>query len=348
MNLNIYRTQILLGAVERILPAHSFFRSTFFPNLQTFVTEEVLLDYKKSKRKMAPFVAPRVGGITMDRQGYRTDKYAAPKIAPQRAITVDDLVIRGMGENVFSQRTPEQRQSELIGKDLAELDEMIARREEWMCRELLLNGKITMKGYIDRDNNTYVEQLLDYGFTNKEILTGGAVWSAETSAIYADLARWRLNIIQRSGRAPKVAILGQNASAEFCADSDINEKLKQYNGLFAELRPVIQDDALTHIGRLPELGLDLYTYNEWYIDDDGTEKPMMPVDHVILGRPGMGEILYGAVTQMESDGQFYTYEGTRVPKSWADTNNEQRMVRLSGRPVPKPEDIDDWFVAKVL
>jgi hypothetical protein len=347
MNLNIYRTQTLLGAIEKILRPHTFFCSTFFPTFQTFVTEEVMLDFRKSKRKMAPFVAPRVGGITMERQGYRTDKYTAPKIAPQRAITIDDLVVRGIGENVFSQRTPADRQAELLVRDLSELDDMIARRCEWMCRELMLNGKITMNGFIDSQNKNFVEQSLDYGFTNKEVLSGTDLWSNSGSGKLAQLKEWRLNVIQKSGKAPTMVVMGQSAADAFLADGDVSDKLKQFNSSQFLIQPKIVDDALTYIGRLNELGLDLYTYNDWYIDDDGAEKPMMPVDQVLLARPAIGELLYGAVTQLDN-GQFVTYEGSRIPKSWADDENEQRMIRLSSRPVPKPEDIDDWFVAKVL
>lgn len=347
MNLNIYRAQTLLGAVQKMMPLRTFFRNTFFPGFQTFVTEDVLLDFKKGKRKMAPFVAPRIGGVTMDRQGYRTDKYAAPKIAPQRSVTVDDLVIRGMGENVFSQRTPADRQAELLGRDLAELDGFTTRREEWMIRELLFNGSITMKGYIDIKNSNFVEQTLDYGFTNKEVLLTTALWSAGTSTKLADLKRWRLEVIQKSGRAPTMVIFGQAAADAFLADADVGEKLKQFNSTMVQINPSVKDDALTYIGRLNELGLELYTYNDWYLDDDGTEYPFVPTDQLLMARPDLGEVLYGAVTQLDN-GQFVTYEGTRVPKSWADDENEQRMLRLTSRPVPKPEDVDDWFVAKVL
>lgn len=349
LNLNIYRTQTLLAAVEKRMPLRTFFKDTFFPGAgQTFVTEEVLLDFRKGKRKMAPFVAPRVGGITMDRQGYRTDKYTAPKIAPQRVITMDDLVIRGIGENVFSQRTPAARQSELLGRDLGELDEMIARREEWMIRELLVNGKIVMKGFIDQNNANYVDQEIDYGFSNKEVLAGAALWSAGTSTKMADLKRWRLQVIQKSGKAPTMVIMGQTAADKFLADADVSDKLKQFNATMLSINPAVKDDALTYIGRLNELALDIYTYNDWYLDDDGvTEYPLVPVDTVILARPNLGEFLYGAVTQLDG-GQFITYEGTRIPKSWADDENDQRWLRLSARPVPKPEDIDDWFVGKVL
>lgn len=347
MDINIYQTQTLLAAATRMMPVNTFLRSTFFPGVLTFVTEEVMLDVKKGKRKMAPFVAPRVGGITIDRQGYRTDKYAAPKIAPQRGITVDDLVIRGMGENVFSKRTPADRQAELLGRDLAELDDMISRREEWMVAQLLFNGKITMKGYIDYNNSKYVEQDLDYSFGNKVVLTSGSLWTDSGADIYGDLKEWRLAVIQSSGKAPTICVMGQSAANAFMNNEDIQKKMNMYHTLLADINPVIKSDAITYIGRLPELGLDIYTYNDWYLDDDGTEYPFVPVDHVFLGRPGMGEVLYGAVTQMDND-QFFTIEGARVPKSWADNNNEQRMLRLISRPVPKPESVDDWYVAQVL
>jgi hypothetical protein len=347
LNLNIYRTQTMLAAIQKMMPARTFFKSTFFSGMTTFVTEEVLLDFRKGKRKMAPFVAPRVGGITMERQGYRTDKYRAPKIAPQRQITIDDLVIRGIGENIFSQRTPAERQTELLGRDLAELDDMITRREEWMIRELLFTGKITMKGYVDYNNKSFIEETLDYQVTNKETLAGASAWSANTSKKLADLKRWRLEVIQKSGRAPTMVIMGQDAADAFLSDSDVADKLKQFNGRILEVNPVVQDDALTYIGRIHDLGLDIYTYDEWFLDDDGNEYPMVPPNQVLLARPNMGEMLYGAVTQMDN-GQFYTYEGARIPKSWSDDENEQRMIRLSSRPVPKPEDVDDWFVATVL
>lgn len=347
MDINIYRTQTLLRAVEKMMPLRTFFRTTFFPGMDTFVTEEVMLDFKKGKRKMAPFVAPRVGGITMDRQGYRTDKYKAPKIAPQRAITVDDLVMRGMGENVFSQRTPADRQAELLGKDLAEMEEMVTRREEWMIRELLFNGKIVMKGYIDNSNANIVEQELDYLFTQKEILLADDRWGQVAATIYDNLKAWRLEVIKSSGKAPTMVLLGQSAADEFLKDADILGKFDKINFALGQINPIVRDDALTYLGRLTELGLDLYTYNDWYLDDDGTEYPFVPADHILMARPNLGEILYGAVTQMEN-GQFTTVEGSRVPKSWADNQNEQRMIRLSSRPTPKPEDVDDWLVAKVL
>jgi hypothetical protein len=60
----------------------------------------------------------------------------------------------------------------------------------------------------------------------------------------------------------------------------------------------------------------------------------------------MNKRLYGGVTQMEN-GNFVTYEGIRVPKSWADEKNEVRMLRVTSRPLPAPDDVDNWYVATV-
>ena len=66
--------------------------------IETFVTEKVDVDIKKGKRKMAPFVARRLGGITVDRGGFSTETYTTPYIAPQRAITAYDIMNRVWGK----------------------------------------------------------------------------------------------------------------------------------------------------------------------------------------------------------------------------------------------------------
>lgn len=349
MNLDLYKTTTVLQAVRKMMPLRKFFTSTFFPNPKTFVTEDVIFDYKKGKRPMAPFVAPRRGGITVARDGYKTKKYTAPKIAPQRILTLDDLVTRGMGENLFSQQTPAGRQAQLLGTDLAELDDMISRRLEWMARELVLGKSIVVRGYIDKLDEDFIDDEIDFGFTNKVTLASTAKWDDAGSdrKKYNNLKTWRLNVIRSSGIAPTMAIFGQGAAEKFLADPQIKEFLDQQNATIALMNPSVQDEALTYLGKLPGLGLELYTYDDWFIDDNNVEQPYIPDDIVILCRPNLGGISYGAVTQMEADGQFHTYEGTRIPKSWASQDSDARMIRLTSRPIPIPDDVDGWFVADV-
>jgi len=347
VNLKLYQTITMLPAIQKMIAPTSFLKNTFFPDGETFVTEEVLLDFTKGKRKMAPFVAPRVGGITMTREGYKTERYLAPKIAPQRVITVDDLVIRGLGENIVSSKTPQQRQVELLGKDIKELTAMITRRQEWMSAQALLYGKVVMKGFIDRSDKDFVTQELDFNFTNKEILEGSDRWG-QGGNIYEDLENWKLEITKKTDINVDMVIMGRDALKAFRNDANIQKLMDIRNMNNIEYKPVYKGEGVSYIGRIAELNLDIYTYDSWYLDDDNVLKPFIPANTVVLARANLGETLYGAITQMESSEQFITYDGKIIPRSWADVNAEARMIRLASRPVPKPNDADEWFVAQVV
>lgn len=351
MAINIYETRTMLQAINKMLPVNTFLRDTFFPDVKTFVTEKVDVDFKKGKRRMAPFVARTKGGITVDRQGFRTDTYTTPYIAPQRVLTKNDINARMLGEDVYSTRTPEQRAQELLATDLSELDEMIVRREEWLCRQILLTGTATIRGWVDQvGGSEYVEDLIDFGFTNHETLLDTHTWDADTSDKYGDLQRIRLAIIIASGMSPNVCIMASNVADLFINDSKIQKLLDVRNMTIGmiNIKPRLQGvDGVTYIGTLTGLGIELYTYDEWFLDDDDETYAMIPDDYLIMGRTNTGSRLYGAVTQIEFDDEFHTYEGTRIPKVWADRNNDKKMIRVASRPLPKPEDVDSWYTLKV-
>ena len=337
--IKIYSTRTMMTAISLMKPVYTFLRDTFFPNVETYVTEHVDVDFKKGKRKMAPFVAPRIGGVIMDRQGFVTNTYKIPKIAPERVITQDDIKNRGMGEAIYSQKTPEERAKELLASDLIELDDYITRREEWMCRETLFNGKVIMTG-------EGFEQVVDYGFTNKEALSGSALWTDLNSDPVTYLKNKRLAIIQKTGKAPDICVMASDVVDTFIQHPKVKELLDIQRLNVGSIEPSIKDPSLTFIGKLPSVGIEIYSYDEWFVDDDGVEKPMVPTGTILLGSRKSNKIVYGAITQIEK-GEFVTIEGMRIPKSWVDEDNEIRKVRLSARPLPVPGDIDSWYVSVV-
>lgn len=364
-NISLYDTRTLLDAVQRIMPARSFLRDTFFPQVKTFVTENVDVDYRKGKRRVAPFVARGAGGITMDRQGFVTRNYTPPLVAPQRKLTVEDINARQMGENVYSQKTPEERQASLIADDLVFFEDAITRREEIMCRDILYTGKCTIKGYIDDTQSNYVEDEIDYGFSQMVTLSGTDLWSASTTSHpYENLKSWRREVLQNSGSAPNIAIFSSDIVEDFVFHPEIKDILNR-NIILGVMQPTTAGFAtnmeatssislndyqgqLTFVGTLPGLGLEIYEYDEWYDDETGVTQPMIPAGTVLLGKKGMAKRYYGAVTQLEMSGDFMTYEGQRVPKVWSNIDADARMIRMSTRPVPAPDVIEDWLVAKVV
>lgn len=347
--IKLYQTQTLLKPIKSMPKAHTFLADTFFPNSETFLTEEVLLDVKKGKRKMAPFVAPRVGGVTIAREGYKTQKITAPRLAPQRAMTIDDVSSRLIGESIVSTLTPEQRQLRLLTDDLEELGDSIIRRKEWLSAQVLFQGKAILKGYADQNGDVTIEQVIDFEFTQSETLSGTDLWTNSESDPYENLSEWRKQIIKECGVAPTIVVLGEDAYQALINNEKFMDKFNKLNAKFGNIEPSVNNEAITFVGKLPGLGLELYTYDDWYLDEDGKEYPFVPSDKVLMAVAKKGGFAYGAITQMDEKAQkFVTYEGEMVPKQWADTNNEQFMIRLSSRPVPKPFDVNSWLVATVV
>lgn len=336
-----YTTRELLQALELRKPLRTLF-CNFFPTSNTHIAEILEFDVKKGKRVMAPFVAPRKGGKIIKREGFNTKTLRTPRIAPERILTIDDIDKRGFGENIYSNKTPEQRSNELFAKDMTDLEETIQRRKEWMARQIILEGKIDVQ-----DVEEGVDIQIDFGFTNTETLAGGAKWDTDTSKPLEDLKRWRRAVIKQTGKAPTICIMGTKAFDQFMANKAIQRAFDLKNFLVGKIEPRVVDPSLTYGGRLTELDLDIYSYDEWFIDDDGVEKPMLPENKILLLPDEIGSFEYGAVTQMES-GQFVTYAAEVVPKTWNDEKNEVKMLRMTSRPIPKPIDVDSWYVATVV
>ena len=137
-----YTTREMVEALELIPPVRNFLTRTFFPRERTHTAEKIEVDVKKGKRIMAPFVSPRIGGKVITRQGFQTNEFTTPRIAPERVLTVDDISKRTLGENIYSKKTPSEREDELLADDIRELDDAIQRRIEWMSRQVIFEGKL--------------------------------------------------------------------------------------------------------------------------------------------------------------------------------------------------------------
>lgn len=340
-----YDTREMLEAIELRNPMKTFFADTFFKVHRTHIAEKIEVDVKKSKRKLAPFVAPRRGGKILTREGFVTNSITTPKLAPERIMTVDDIVKRGLGENVYSRKTPAERADELLAEDLRELEKSIADRTEWLAREVLFNGKINV--VVPNDG---VDISVDFVFENKEILAGDSLWSAASVNPIEHLKVWRRNVIKQTGTAPNVCIMGSESADAFMSNALVIKAMDIRNMTNLVMNPRVVSPALTFLGRIMELDLDIYSYDEWFINDEGKEEPMIPYGHVLLANNnGIGSIEYGAVTQIEDGGEDYvTYEAEIVPKSWVNKNDNIKMIRLTSRPVPMPFDVSSWYVGVVL
>jgi hypothetical protein len=86
-----------------------------------------------------------------------------------------------------------------------------------------------------------------------------------------------------------------------------------------------------------------------YTDDEGNDKLYIPSGKCVLTAPGAGRTAYGAVSQVEqSDGEFHTYAGRRVPKYVSSAEGNSRTLTISSRPLMIPNNKNPFIVADVL
>lgn len=338
-----YTTREMMEAIRLSVTNNNFLVRTFFPHETTHLAEKIEVDVKKGGRKMAPFVSPRRGGKVVTREGFHTNQIHTPKLAPERLVTTDDLTKRGFGENVYTAKSPEEREDELLAQDALEMQEMIDRRIEWMAAKVLTTG-----GFDVVDEKEGIDIHVDYNFTNQEVLSGTAKWDNEASDPDADLLKWSLAVTKASGVKPDILLCDSKTMRLYLNHAKVIAKANILNVNDTRIEPKIIDPNVTFHGRIASLGLDLYSYDEWIDDESNPGMQVLPYGTVMLANSnGVGGVHYGAVTQAEQGQGFVTYEAKYVPKHIVDENDDIEKLRMTSRPLPAPDDVDSWAVLVV-
>ena len=357
MSFNYYDTHTLLAAVRRLPPVHTFLLDRYFPTNEAtdiFATTDVLVEYRKGSQKAAPWVAPRKGGITIMRDGYRMDRFTPGKIAPERPLTADDLKRRGFGEALYPNLKPEQRQGVLIVGDLDEMRGMIARRKEKMAADVIFTGGCIMDEYVDDLGKHEASEVRFYEEASYPgIFTPSANWTTTADSgkqILADIAAMIFMNTKRGIPATEV-LMAPDVADVFLANEWILKLLDNRNYMIGGVDPEILPSGVAKIARLNIKGrmIDFLTYEDTYEEVDGTTKQYLPEGKIAVAAPAAGRTVYGAITQVEqSDHEFHTYVAKEVPKYVSDADNDIRKARLTSAPLCIPNNESPFIVADVL
>ncbi len=346
MPVNLFETRTLLGVVKLVKPAKRFLTKTFFAKVNPIITSTIDIDIEKGKRKLAPFVSQRIGSKTVETDGFTTQTYKPPMVAPDYPFTGEDLETRLPGENIYSGNSPDDRLMVLVADKLAEFDTMIGRREEWMVAQALTTGKIPVVG-------EGVNQLIDFSFTNKETLAAKAKWnyvaSDYTGNPIMDLKRWK-RLLAKAGFTPTHVVMDTAAADAFLAHPEVVKYFNTASANFGTFAPRAKDDDGTcFIAHINEIGLDLYSYEEWYIDPaDNVEKPLMPNGTVLMASSDNSSTGFNMAYASIIDVNRGTFNLPRVPNSWMQHKPSVRYLALQSRPLPIPTMVDSWYVGTVL
>lgn len=314
---SIYEPRTMGRVVQKLPPVRTFFRSTFFKHEETFTTKNVDVDFRKGSRKVAPFVSRLIGGKVVPNTGYETKTYTPPLVAPEKVTTVDDLLQRRPGESIYSGRTPAERAVLKMADDFVELREQIVRREELMCAQTILTGKIPIIG-------DGVNEEIDFFFTNKETISEAKKkWTADTSDPIADLKRWH-ETVQKTGFVNcDICVMGTGVANAFVGNAKVQKVLDVKNYNLAVIQPRQLPNGYNVSGNLTNQGLIFTstTNGIWTTGQNPAapeDKPLVPADSLaLLSTSSDYSMYYGAITLIkEPDGNFMTVEGKYVPDTW--------------------------------
>ena len=341
MAISLFDTRTMLEAMPQLPLVRTFLRDTFFKNVRTFDTKAVDIDIKKGKRRVAAYVGPTDEGHRSERIGYTTYTYAPPYIKEKRGIEPKDVLFdRGMGQTIYASGGPQAREAAMIREDLIELDEMITRREELQASQAIFNGEIAF-----RDANEKVTFPVD---TNHRVLTMSKYWDESGGFPLDELRAWRTMLIKNGGMAPNILLCGSEAIAALMGNVQVNGTdgaISQVKIDRGQITPDNQPNGVTYWGFLRDIGCDVYSYDDWYIDPaDGVEKPYVPAKYIMLGNTNARmDRLYGVIQDLSG-----LYAVPRFPKSWEEEDPSVRWMMMQSAPLMVPVAVDTYMIAKVV
>ena len=216
-----------------------------------------------------------------------------------------------------------------------------------MAAEVLKTGAYTINGYADDGVTVKVDTI---SFGTVQTITPLTDWDQAGATIYADIKNASEMVQENAGMVPTVALVGKNIGEYLLNNTEIMKWLSVPNNdnlSVMSIQPRITSPQVMRIGFIASLNLEVFAYMETYQDDSGNVVPFLGDNDVIVGVPGRGRQLHGAVNLINDDETgFETYSGLYVPKYAASKNSNTMSLTVYSRFLLAPEFMDDWVYIK--
>ncbi len=349
--LNFFNNYILKAVTKEIVPKMTFFRDRYFKTQadDVFDADVVLTEYMRSGRRMAAFVAPRVGDIPVTREGYSIHAYKPAYIGVSRDLSSDDLKKRGFGEAFYPGSTKADRAIKLQLRDLNELDELITRREEWMAVQTMINNGCTMQEYLDANTQGEQKIVLFYDGTSNHTYTVSTKWDATGGDFFGDV-RAMCKMLSSRGLPAADLILGTDAADAILDIQKVRDVLNKESGItIGGIDQTIEYPGVARMGILNFGGfkLTLWSVDETYEDASGNTTAYFPAKGAMVTAPDCGHMMYGAITQIpHGSEEFESVAAPRVSKLIIKQEQDLRKIRLASRPLAAPKNYCPYIYAE--
>lgn len=339
--MDIYSTASLNRLVQSLKRPQSALLTTFFGEIETSDTEVIFFDVENKKRRISPFVSPLREGRLVEDEGYVTKSFTPAYIKDKRVHDPNKALKRAAGESVGGDQTPLNRHQANLARSSADQLDMLVRRKEVMASEVLRTGKVTISG------DGYPTVLVDFGrnAAHTVALLTTARWGEAGVKPLENVEDWTSTLLQNSGAVVKDVIMDPLAWRLFRADADVAKVL--------DSRPLSTSaDSIVAV-QFAKLGMSFkgsigelrfWVYQDWYVDEAGTEQKMIPDYTVILASPDVDGVQHQGAIRDEAAGlqplEFFS-------KSWVVEDPSRRILLMQSAPLLVPYRPDATFCATV-
>lgn len=345
--MDIYSTRAQLAAIELMPREYSVLYDFFGREAGNVEDDKAIYDFKKGSRRMAPTVHPGTGGVLMDRDGYETREIGFCCIAPERIIEDQNIKGRMFGEKVLGAMTPQEREKKMLAKDLVDMRKAIQRRREWMVRQVLLTGKLSVFTYTNEGRGVNPSMIADYGFTN--YYTPDTQWDQAGATIDDDMHEI-FDLVYEGLGDVELIVMAPNVASAMLANSKFIDQYDRRNAEMGKINTQYRGSGLRFIGYNSD-GVEMYSLSGTFVDDDGQTKKLIPDGKLVAGSRDLLNIYHGPVTQVEETGpnaQHKTYIKKEVPLRYGSIDGNSIKNRLTSCPTVVPSNVDGWCVATVM
>jgi len=328
--MDLFDTVTLNRVISSLKNPSSFLLDTFFATEERHESEFIAFDSEDRILRLTPFVAPTVAGKVVESQGYRAKQFKPPYLKDKRRFDPNRPLRRAPGEQIGGGTLSlMERRALAVRLDMEDQLRALTMRLEVMAASALLNGSVTVTG------EGFGTQVVNFGRESDltVILTGDVRWGESAADVVGNLETWGQGIQQESGSVATDVVMDPLAWSLARQNQAVKDALDTRRGSTstAETGPLDGRKA-RNVGTIGDL--NIWVYQEHYIDEAGSPAKVMPDYSVIMGSPADVEgVRAFAAIQDEANGM------QAVPyfiKSWVQEDPSVRWLLLQSAPLVIP------------